>query len=211
MPRLLDLLLALILIIVLSPLFIVLSLLVWIKLGRPIFFTQLRPGYKERPFTIIKYRTMVVADTSCKDQAVKAWETDEQRLTSFGRLLRNLSLDELPELFNVVRGDMSLVGPRPLFMEYLPHYSPEQRRRHDVVPGITGWAQVNGRNGLSWEDKFKLDVWYVDHRSLMLDLKILLKTVLVILTKQGVNSPGQVSGPEPFSISAQASSQNREE
>lgn len=203
MPRILDLLLSLILIVLLLPLLAVLVLLVWFKLGRPIFFTQIRPGYKEQPFTIIKFRTMLEVDKSREGQPIRAWETDEQRLTPFGRLMRNLSLDELPELINVVRGDMSLVGPRPLIMEYLQHYSTEQKRRHDVRPGITGWAQINGRNALSWDDKFKLDVWYVDHRSLLLDVKILWKTLFIALAKQGVNSPGRVSGPAPFTGSSQ--------
>ena len=149
------------------------------KLGSPVFFRQTRPGLHGRPFEMVKFRTMT--DVRGPDGQLLP---DAVRLTAFGRFLRATSLDELPELWNVLKGDMSLVGPRPLLMEYLPLYSPEQARRHDVRPGITGWAQVNGRNALSWEEKFKLDVWYVDHRSLWLDVKILWLTVRKVLVRE---------------------------
>ena len=158
------------------------------KLGSPVFFTQMRPGLQGKPFLMVKFRTMT--DARGPDGALLP---DADRLTPFGRFLRASSLDELPELWNVLKGDMSLVGPRPLLMEYLPLYSPEQARRHAVRPGITGWAQVNGRNTLSWEDKFKLDVWYVDHRSLWLDLKILWLTVRKVLVREGISAAGEAT------------------
>ena len=156
--------------------------------GRPVLFRQTRPGRDGVPFAIVKFRTMRSPDST--------HITDADRLTLVGRFLRATSLDELPELWNVLKGDMSLVGPRPLLMEYLPLYSPEQARRHAVRPGVTGWAQVNGRNTLSWDDKFKLDVWYVDHRSLWLDLKILWLTVRKVLHSEGVSQAGQVTMEE---------------
>ena len=177
--------------IVLSPLLGLIALLVWRDLGRPVFFRQVRPGLGGAPFELIKFRTM----TEDRDEAGNLLP-NEQRLTPLGRALRALSLDELPELFNVLQGDMSLVGPRPLLMRYLPRYSPKQWRRHEVRPGITGWAQVNGRNALSWEDKFDLDVWYVDNMSLKLDLKILFLTVLKVLRREGVDQPGRVGSEE---------------
>ena len=158
------------------------------KLGSPVFFTQMRPGLQGQPFEMVKFRTMT--DARGPDGALLP---DADRLTPFGRFLRATSLDELPELWNVLKGDMSLVGPRPLLMEYLPLYSPEQARRHAVRPGITGWAQVNGRNTLSWDDKFKLDVWYVDHRSLWLDLKILWLTVRKVLVREGISAAGEAT------------------
>lgn len=158
------------------------------KLGSPVFFTQMRPGLQGKPFLMVKFRTMT--DARGPDGALLP---DADRLTPFGRFLRATSLDELPELWNVLKGDMSLVGPRPLLMEYLPLYSPEQARRHAVRPGVTGWAQVNGRNTLSWEDKFKLDVWYVDHRSLWLDLKILWLTVRKVLVREGISAAGEAT------------------
>ena len=158
------------------------------SLGRPVFFRQLRPGLHGLPFQMIKFRTMTDA---CGPSGQLLPDSD--RLTPFGRFLRSSSLDELPELWNVLKGDMSLVGPRPLLMEYLPLYSPEQARRHEVRPGITGWAQVNGRNALSWEEKFKLDVWYVDHRSLLLDIKILWLTVRKVLEREGISGDGEVT------------------
>lgn len=158
------------------------------KLGRPVLFTQVRPGLHGKPFRMIKFRTM----TDTRD-ANGALLPDAQRLTPFGRFLRSSSLDELPELWNVVRGEMSLVGPRPLLMEYLPLYSPEQVRRHEVRPGITGWAQVNGRNAISWADKFALDVWYVDQRSLWLDLRILWLTVRKVLVRDGISAAGEAT------------------
>lgn len=158
------------------------------KLGNPVFFRQTRPGLHGRPFKILKFRTMT--DTRGSDGQLLP---DGERLTTFGCLLRATSLDELPALWNVIRGDMSLVGPRPLLMEYLPLYSSEQARRHNVRPGITGWAQVNGRNALSWENKFKLDIWYVNNASFRLDLKILWLTVTSVLKREGVNQEGSVT------------------
>ena len=160
------------------------------KLGSPVFFTQVRPGLHGQPFKMVKFRTMT--DERGPDGQLLP---DAVRLTPFGRWLRATSLDELPELWNVLKGDMSLVGPRPLLMEYLPLYTPEQARRHNVRPGITGWAQVNGRNALSWEDKFKLDVWYVNHRSLWLDIKILWLTVKKVLVRDGISAAGEATMP----------------
>jgi len=167
---------------------LVLTLLVRRKLGRPAFFRQVRPGLHGRPFQMVKFRTMT--DARGPDGALLP---DADRLTPFGRFLRSTSLDELPELWNVLRGDMSLVGPRPLLMEYLPLYTPEQARRHAVRPGITGWAQVNGRNALSWEEKFALDVWYVDHQSLALDISILWRTVRKVLVREGISAAGEAT------------------
>lgn len=168
-----------------------LALLAWQvrrKLGSPVLFTQVRPGLHGKPFRMVKFRTM----TDARD-ASGALLPDAQRLTPFGRFLRASSLDELPELWNVLRGEMSLVGPRPLLMEYLPLYSPEQARRHEVRPGITGWAQVNGRNAISWVDKFALDVWYVDHRSLWLDVRILWLTVRKVVVRDGISAAGEAT------------------
>jgi lipopolysaccharide/colanic/teichoic acid biosynthesis glycosyltransferase len=162
------------------PLLAVVAVAVRLTMGAPILFRQIRAGHRGEPFTILKFRTMREGSHL----------SDGERLTSFGRLLRRTSLDELPQLWNVLRGDMSLVGPRPLLMEYLPLYSPEQARRHALRPGMTGWTQVNGRNALSWEEKFKLDVWYVDNRSLMLDLRILFMTAVKGFRSQGINQPG---------------------
>lgn len=170
-----------------------LMFLVWkirSKLGSPVLFKQIRPGLHGKPFTMVKFRTM----TDARD-ASGALLPDAQRLTPFGRFLRASSLDELPELWNVLRGEMSLVGPRPLLMEYLPLYSPEQARRHEVRPGITGWAQVNGRNAISWPEKFALDVWYVDNRSLWLDMRILLLTVRKVLVRDGISAAGEATMP----------------
>jgi lipopolysaccharide/colanic/teichoic acid biosynthesis glycosyltransferase len=167
--------------------------LVWLirsKLGSPVLFRQVRPGLHGRPFTMVKFRTMT--DERGPDGALLP---DAQRLTPFGRFLRASSLDELPELWNVLKGEMSLVGPRPLLMEYLPLYTPEQARRHAVRPGITGWAQVNGRNAISWADKFALDVWYVDHRSLWLDVKILWSTVRKVMYREGITAEGDATMP----------------
>ncbi len=169
-----------------------LFLLVRRKLGTPALFRQVRPGLGGKPFTLVKFRSM----TDARD-ASGALLSDAERLTRFGRLLRASSLDELPELWNVLRGEMSLVGPRPLLMSYLPLYSPEQARRHDVLPGITGWTQIKGRNALSWEQKFALDIWYVDHWSLWLDLKILLLTIAKVLRRHGVSADGHATMP-PF-------------
>jgi lipopolysaccharide/colanic/teichoic acid biosynthesis glycosyltransferase len=172
----------------LAPLLGLLAVTVAAKLGTPVVFRQQRPGLNGRPFTILKFRTM----TDARDAADRLLP-DAHRLTSFGKFLRSTSLDELPELVNVLRGEMSLVGPRPLLMEYLPLYSAEQRRRHDVLPGITGWAQINGRNAASWPRKFELDTWYVDHQSLWLDLKILALTVWKVLKRDGINQPGRAT------------------
>jgi len=160
------------------------------KLGSPVFFRQTRPGLDGKPFKMVKFRTMT--DKRGPDGALLP---DAQRITPFGRFLRASSLDELPELWNVLRGEMSLVGPRPLLMEYLPLYSPEQARRHVVRPGITGWAQINGRNAISWTDKFALDVWYVDHRSLWLDVRILWMTVRKVLVRDGISAAGEATMP----------------
>lgn len=165
-----------------------LALMVRWKLGSPVFFRQVRPGLHGRPFRMLKFRTM----TDQRDSHGQLLP-DAQRLTSFGRFLRSTSLDELPELWNVLRGNMSLVGPRPLLMEYLPLYTPEQARRHEVRPGITGWAQVNGRNALSWNERFRLDVWYVDNQSLMLDLRILWRTFHKVLARDGINQAGEAT------------------
>ena len=186
--RLIDIVLALLTLIALLPLLIVVAVLVKSNFGRPVFFTQTRPGLKGRPFKIFKFRTMIDARDSQNVMLV-----DEDRLTSFGRFLRSTSLDELPELINVLRGDMSFVGPRPLLIEYLELYTPAQARRHEVRPGITGWAQVNGRNALSWEKKFKLDVWYVDNQSLWQDLKILFLTVVKTITREGISAEGEAT------------------
>lgn len=183
--RVFDFALALILVTLLSPLIAATAAAVAWSMGFPVLFRQPRPGLHGMPFEVLKFRTMAVA-AGADGQPLP----DEARLTKLGTLLRRFSLDELPQLFNVIRGDMSLVGPRPLLMEYLPLYSAEQSRRHNVRPGITGWTQVNGRNALSWEDKFALDVWYVDHRSFWLDLKILAMTAGRVFTGSGVSKEG---------------------
>jgi len=182
MKRAMDLVGALAALVLLSPIVVVLCILVLSKLGSPVFFRQVRPGIEGRPFKMVKFRTMT--DERGPDGALLP---DDQRLTALGAWLRSTSLDELPELFNVLKGDMSLVGPRPLLMDYLSLYNDRQARRHEVRPGITGWAQINGRNALSWEEKFELDVWYVDNRSLWLDIKILFKTVLQVLKRDGIS------------------------
>ena len=191
MKRLLDLSTALFGLILLSPLIFILILLIRQKLGSPVFFTQVRPGLHGKPFKMIKFRTM----TDARD-ADGNLLPDNIRLTAFGRFLRSTSLDELPELWNVLKGDMSLVGPRPLLMEYLPLYTPEQARRHQARPGITGWAQINGRNAISWEAKFKLDVWYVDNQSFWLDLKILALTIKKVFVREGISAEGEATMPK---------------
>lgn len=180
--RPMDFILAFIAIIILSPLFLIIAMLVRINLGSPVIFKQQRPGLNDRIFTMYKFRTM----TNEVDENGKLLP-NHKRVTKIGKLLRRLSLDELPQLINVLKGDLSLVGPRPLLKEYLPLYNKEQRRRHEVKPGITGWAQVNGRNAISWEERFKLDVWYVDNQSFKLDLKILFLTVLKVLKRENIN------------------------
>jgi lipopolysaccharide/colanic/teichoic acid biosynthesis glycosyltransferase len=189
--RLFDLFLTIPGVIVISPLLLVVAILVRIFNGRPIFFRQERPGYKNRLFTVYKFRTM----TDERDDNGNLLP-DEDRLTGLGRFLRGSSLDELPELINVVRGEMSLVGPRPLLSQYLERYSPEQIRRHEVLPGMTGWAQVNGRNAISWEDKFLYDVWYVDHWSLWLDIKILILTFWPVVQREGISQEGHATAEE---------------
>ena len=175
-------------ILLLSPLYLIIAVLVLLDVGSPVIFRQPRPGYKGHPFHLYKFRTM--RDRSGPDGTPLP---DPARLTAFGSFLRSTSLDELPELFNILRGQMSLVGPRPLLMQYLPLYSAEQMRRHDAPPGLTGWAQVNGRNAISWQEKFSLDLWYVDHWSFWLDIRILFLTLWKAVTRQGVNQPGSAT------------------
>jgi len=187
LKRLVDVCVAAIALVVLAPLMLVTALVVRATLGSPVLFRQHRPGLRGVPFTILKFRTMRIAAEG---------QSDAQRLTSVGRLLRSLSLDELPELVNVLKGDMSLVGPRPLLVQYLDRYTTEQARRHDVRPGITGWAQVNGRNALTWPDKFRLDVWYVDHVSFALDCRIVWRTIGALVTRRGIAQPGHATAEE---------------
>ena len=186
--RIFDLVAALLGLLVLSPVILIISILVRTFIGAPILFRQLRPGYKGHSFYIYKFRTM----TDDRDTGGNLLP-DAVRLTPFGRFLRSLSLDELPELYNILRGDMSVVGPRPLLMEFLPLYSPEQMRRHDCVPGLTGWAQINGRNAIDWPTRFALDVWYVDHRSFWLDMKIIINTIWKVIKRENINQPGQAT------------------
>ena len=189
--RLFDLVVTLVCLLVSIPATALIAAMIGLTMGRPILLRQQRPGLNGKPFTLYKFRTM----TDARD-AQGNLLPDAERLTPFGRFLRSTSLDELPELINVLKGDMSWVGPRPLLMQYLDRYTPQQARRHEVRPGITGWAQVNGRNLLTWEQKFTLDVWYVDHRSLWLDLKIMALTVRKILRREGINQPGQATAEE---------------
>ncbi|MCF7509169.1 MULTISPECIES: sugar transferase [Vibrio] len=191
MKRLVDFLAALMALILLSPIIIITTMLIFFKLGSPVLFTQDRPGKNGKTFKMFKFRTM----TSEKDDSGHLLP-NEQRMTNFGNKLRSTSLDELPGLINVLKGDMSLVGPRPLLVEYLPLYSEEQARRHEVRPGITGWAQVNGRNAISWEEKFKLDVWYVDNQSFFLDCKIILLTIKKVFIREGINSSDNITMPK---------------
>lgn len=191
LKRLFDITLSSLALLLLSPLLLATALLVAWKLGRPVIFRQLRPGYRGKPFYIYKFRSMREAYDE-QGQALP----DELRLTRFGRFLRASSLDELPELMNVLRGEMSLVGPRPLRMEYLSRYNKEQARRHDVLPGITGWAQINGRNAINWEEKFKLDIWYVDNKTIGLDLKILFLTLLKVFQREGISAEGHATMPD---------------
>ena len=177
--------------VIFSPILMVLAILIWIQMGRPIMFKQMRPGLHGRSFFMYKFRTMT--DERNANGALLA---DEQRITGLGKFLRSSSMDELPELFNVLKGDMSLVGPRPLLVQYLDRYTPEQARRHEVKPGITGWAQVNGRNAITWEEKFTLDVWYVDNWSLWLDIKILAMTVVKVFRREGISAAGEATMTE---------------
>lgn len=189
--RLFDLALAVPALVILSSVLVVLALLVRITLGSPVLFRQIRPGIQGKPFELYKFRTM---NSKCDLDGNLL--PDAERLTKFGRLLRSTSIDELPELFNVLKGHMSLVGPRPLLMQYLERYTPGQARRHEVKPGLTGWAQVNGRNAITWEEKFKLDVWYVDRVSLVLDIKIIWMTIWKILKREGITQEGQATMEE---------------
>ncbi len=186
--RIFDFIVAWSLLLFCLPIFFLIAVLIVLRIGSPVFFRQTRPGLDGKPFELIKFRTML-------DAVDKGGNLlpDDQRMTPFGQMLRSTSLDELPELWNVLKGDMSLVGPRPLLMEYLPLYNIEQKRRHEVRPGITGWAQVNGRNSLSWDERFKLDVWYVDNHSLRLDLKILFLTIKKVLKRDGISAEGEVT------------------
>jgi sugar transferase EpsL len=189
--RLLDLFGATLGLVLLSPLLLIIALLVRLAHGRPVLFRQQRPGYRGKPFFLYKFRSMNEARDP--DGALRP---DSARLTRLGRFLRATSLDELPELANILRGEMSLVGPRPLLMQYLERYSPEQMRRHDALPGLTGWAQVNGRNAVTWEDKFRLDLWYVDHWSFWLDIRILFLTLGKVFKREGISQPGQATAEE---------------
>mgnify|MGYP000619164044 CR=1 FL=1 len=188
MKRLFDIVISLAGLLFLLPVVVIIAFMIAVKLGRPVFFKQTRPGLNTFPFNMIKFRTM-------KEAYDKTGEPlpDDQRMTRFGHFLRSSSLDELPGLWCVLKGDMSLVGPRPLLLEYLPLYSDEQARRHEVKPGITGWAQVNGRNAISWEEKFKLDVWYVDNQSFWFDIKILFLTVKKVFVREGISAEGEVT------------------
>ena len=188
LKRALDIGLSLIGIVVLAPVMLMAAVVVLADLGRPVLFRQSRPGKDGRPFRIVKFRTM--------RRERNAMESDEARLTAVGRLLREFSIDELPELFNVLKGDMSLVGPRPLLTRYLDRYTAEQARRHEVRPGVTGWAQIHGRNALGWDERFRLDVWYVDNHSLAVDCQILLRTVWTLFTRRGITQPGHATAEE---------------
>jgi lipopolysaccharide/colanic/teichoic acid biosynthesis glycosyltransferase len=191
MKRVFDMVAAALILAVLLPVIAVLALAVRRALGAPVFFRQVRPGKHCIPFEMVKFRTMLDA----KDASGRLLP-DAERLTSFGKFLRSTSLDELPELWNVLKGEMSLVGPRPLLMEYVPLYSPEQARRHEVRPGITGWAQINGRNAVDWDERFRMDVWYVDHQSFLLDIRILMLTVRKVLVREGISAAGEATMPK---------------
>ncbi len=188
MKRLFDIILSIFLMVLLSPLFIIVSILIYIKMGRPILFRQVRAGFNEKLFTIYKFRTM----SDIRDESGKLLP-DDKRLDKFGKFIRATSLDELPQLLNVLKGDMSFVGPRPLLVEYLPLYSREQRRRHTVKPGITGLAQINGRNAIDWDSRFRYDIEYVDNHSFILDLKILWRTLLKVIKRDGVSADNHVT------------------
>ena len=187
----LDLMLTVPTLIVLAPIMAIIALLVRVKIGRPVIFRQQRPGLHGKPFILYKLRTM----TNARD-AQGNLLSDKQRIARVGRLFRKTSLDELPELWNVIKGDMRLVGPRPLLIEYLNRYTPEQARRHEVKPGVTGWAQINGRNAITWEEKFKYDVWYVDNKCLWLDFKIIFMTIIKVIKREGISHPGQTTMEE---------------
>ncbi|RKL61637.1 sugar transferase [Thermoanaerobacteraceae bacterium SP2] len=189
--RLVDITGALFGLILLAPVIFIIGILIRLSMGSPVIFSQVRPGLYGKPFKMYKFRTM----TDARDERGYLLP-DEQRLTALGNFLRSTSLDELPELWNVIRGEMSLVGPRPLLMEYLDLYTPEQARRHEVKPGVTGWAQINGRNSLSWEEKFKMDVWYVDHWNILLDIKIIFMTFLKVVKRDGISAQGHATMPK---------------
>ena len=189
--RIFDILFSLIAVILLAPVFIVVSIMLVLSDGFPVFFTQTRPGKNGNPFKLYKFRTMKVVQNKNIELLV-----DGDRITKFGNFLRRTSLDELPELFNVLKGEMSIVGPRPLLMQYLERYSDEQARRHEVLPGITGWAQINGRNAISWKKKFRLDVWYVDHWTFWLDIRIILQTIWKVIKGEGISQPGRATMDE---------------
>ncbi len=191
MKRCFDILVSAILLVALTPVFLLTALVIRLSLGGPVLFKQTRPGLNGEPFEILKFRTMFEAMDSSGLPL-----PDAQRLSRVGRFLRATSIDELPELWNILKGDMSLVGPRPLLMEYLPLYSAEQARRHAVRPGLTGWAQINGRNALSWEEKFELDVWYVNNSSMLLDIKILVSTALKVVAREGISAVGEATMPK---------------
>ncbi len=191
MKRMFDTLAAAVGLVALSPVLLIVAVLVRLLIGRPVLFRQDRPGLAGRPFRLVKFRTM----TEARDASGRL-RPDAERLTRFGRLLRATSVDELPTLWNVLRGDMSLVGPRPLLLQYLERYTPEQARRHEVRPGITGWAQVHGRNAIDWEERFRLDVWYVDHRSFLLDVRILLLTFWKVVRREGISQQGEATARE---------------
>jgi sugar transferase EpsL len=189
--RVTDFFFSAIALLVLAPLIAAVALTIRLSVGRPVLFRQTRPGHKGKPFTLLKFRTMTIARNS---RGVLL--PDAERLTPIGKLLRHLSLDELPQLWNVFRGDMSLVGPRPLLMRYMNRYTPEQSRRHDVKPGMTGWAQVNGRNTITWPDRFAMDIWYVDHWNLLLDIRILLQTLWQVMKRSDISQQGHATMPE---------------
>lgn len=191
LKRLFDLIFAVTLLVVFLPVIIVLTVTIRMFLGRPVIFTQLRPGLKGKPFSVYKFRTM-----TDKRNSIGELLPDVERMTRFGQFLRSTSLDELPGLWNVIQGDMSVVGPRPLLMEYLPLYNPDQARRHDVKPGLTGWAQVNGRNAINWDEKFRLDIWYVDNWSLWLDIKIILMTIKKVILRNDISAKGEATMPK---------------
>ncbi len=197
--RLFDIIAAIVGLILLSPLLLILAIIVRLKIGSPVLFLQTRPGFNGNLFTIYKFRTM----SNASDSQGKILP-DSDRLSSFGKFLRSTSLDELPEFFNVLKGDMSFVGPRPLMTKYLDRYTPQQARRHEVKPGITGWAQINGRNAVSWEDKFKLDLWYVDNWSIIVDLKIILKTFGYVFKREGISQKGRVTADEFMGTAGQS-------
>jgi sugar transferase EpsL len=191
MKRTFDFMVSCVVLLLLLPVLLTVALLVRLVLGKPVLFRQDRPGLNAKSFTLLKFRTM-----TCARDANGELLADSQRLTALGRFLRSTSLDELPELLNVIRGEMSLVGPRPLLAQYLDRYTPEQMRRHEIKPGVTGWAQIHGRNGLDWNQKFALDLWYIDHQSFWLDLSILARTTKLVLTREGISQRGYATMPE---------------